>query len=50
VFFEILKMKIRSVSIAYSIRKSRDEKEKTPFPRLAGEAEKLKTMAEWSVI
>jgi hypothetical protein len=29
VFFEILKMKIRSVSIAYSIRKSRDEKEKT---------------------
>ena len=28
-FFEILKMKIRSVSIAYSIRKSRDEKEKT---------------------
>jgi hypothetical protein len=29
VFFEILKMKIRSVSITYSIRKSRDEKEKT---------------------
>jgi hypothetical protein len=29
VFFEILKMKIRSVSIAYSIKKSRDEKEKT---------------------
>jgi hypothetical protein len=28
VFFEILKMKIRSVSITYSIRKSRDEKEK----------------------
>jgi hypothetical protein len=28
-FFEILKMKIRSVSIAYSINKSRDEKEKT---------------------
>jgi hypothetical protein len=30
VFFEILKMKIRSVSITYSIRKSRDEKEKKP--------------------
>jgi hypothetical protein len=29
VFFEILKMKIRSVSITYSIRKSRDDKEKT---------------------
>jgi hypothetical protein len=29
VFFKILKMKIRSVSITYSIRKSRDEKEKT---------------------
>jgi hypothetical protein len=29
VFLEILKMKIRSVSITYSIRKSRDEKEKT---------------------
>jgi hypothetical protein len=29
VFFEILKMKIRSVSITYSIRESRDEKEKT---------------------
>jgi hypothetical protein len=28
VFFEILKMKIRSVSITYSIRKSRDEREK----------------------
>ena len=28
VFFEILKMKIRSVSITDSIRKSRDEKEK----------------------
>ena len=28
VFFEILKMKIRSVSIAYSITKSQDEKEK----------------------
>ena len=28
-FFEILKMKIRSVSIAYSIKKFRDEKEKT---------------------
>ena len=28
VYFEILKMKIRSVSIAYSIKKSRDEKEK----------------------
>ena len=27
VFFEILKMKIRSVSIAYSIKQSRDEKE-----------------------
>jgi len=26
VFFEILKMKVRSVSIAYSITKSRDEK------------------------
>ena len=29
VYFEILKMKIRSVSIAYSIKQSRDEKEKT---------------------
>jgi hypothetical protein len=27
VFFEILKMKIRSVSIVYSIKQSRDEKE-----------------------
>ena len=29
VFFEILKTKIRSVSISYSIKKSRDAKEKT---------------------
>jgi hypothetical protein len=46
VFFEILKIKIRSVSITYSIRKSWDEKEKTL--KLENDIQNLENQMNWN--
>jgi hypothetical protein len=46
VFFEILKMKIRSVSITYSIKKSWDEKEKTL--KLEDDIQNLGNQMNWN--